>query len=98
MLGKLTSRWLGPFNAINIFPCGVIKIKKNVTIKKTFKVNEHRLKHLYDLRANSGRSELARNPIYGLKSLFLTKDVKERYFLRDNLSFLTLTSFVVIVC
>ncbi|KAL0318296.1 UNVERIFIED_CONTAM: Retrovirus-related Pol polyprotein from transposon.6 [Sesamum angustifolium] len=42
-LGKLRSRWIGPFEVSNVFPYGVVEIKSFDT-GKTFKVNSHRLK------------------------------------------------------
>jgi len=47
MLGKLRSRWIGPFIVTNVFPHGVVEIQSAST-NKSFKVNGHRLKHFYE--------------------------------------------------
>ena len=43
MLGKLCSRWIGPFVVLNVFSHGVIEIQ-NIETNKVFKVNGHKLK------------------------------------------------------
>ena len=48
MQGKLKSRWIGPYVAMNIFPNGVIEIQSLET-GKICKVNGHRLKHFFDV-------------------------------------------------
>lgn len=45
-LGKLKSRWFGPFLVHRVFPHGAIELK-NQTNGDTFKVNGQRLKHCY---------------------------------------------------
>lgn len=42
-LGKLRSRWLGPFEVLETFPHGAMVIR-GFTTNKIFKVNGHRLK------------------------------------------------------
>ena len=42
-LGKLKSRWAGPFKITRVFPYGSIKLSN--AKGKTFKVNGQRLKH-----------------------------------------------------
>ncbi|KAI3467932.1 hypothetical protein Pfo_024595 [Paulownia fortunei] len=46
-LGKLRSRWVGPFIISNIFPHGAVEIRSLKT-DKIFKVNGHRLKPYYE--------------------------------------------------
>ena len=46
-LGKLRSRWIGPFVVTNVFPHGAIEIQSLAT-SKVFKVNGHRLKPFYE--------------------------------------------------
>ena len=46
-LGKLRSRWIGPFVVPNVFPHGAVKIQSLAT-SKVFKVNGHRLKPSYE--------------------------------------------------
>ncbi|XP_031278683.1 uncharacterized protein LOC116137133 [Pistacia vera] len=46
-LGKLLSRWVGPFVISNVFPNGAVEIKSMKT-GKDFKVNGHRLKPYYE--------------------------------------------------
>ncbi|XP_031260929.1 uncharacterized protein LOC116119124 [Pistacia vera] len=46
-LGKLRSRWIGPFVITNVFPHGVVEIQ-NLATSKVFKVNGHRLKTFYE--------------------------------------------------
>ena len=48
MPGKLRSRWDGPFLVTNVFPYGVVELQ-DVTTKRSFKANGHRLKHFYDV-------------------------------------------------
>ena len=40
--GKLRSRWIGPFEIVEVFPHGAVSIKKDDG--NVFKVNGHRLK------------------------------------------------------
>ncbi|XP_028797732.1 uncharacterized protein LOC114753235 [Neltuma alba] len=47
MLGKLYSRWEGPFIVTNVFPYGAIEIKREPT-GRCFIVNGHRLKPYYE--------------------------------------------------
>jgi hypothetical protein len=63
-LGKLRSRWIGPFVVTNVFPRGAIEIQSLVT-SKVFKVNGHRLKIFYeDFQVeNVGKLDLE-DPIY----------------------------------
>ncbi|XP_050378255.1 uncharacterized protein LOC126795461 [Argentina anserina] len=42
-LGKLRSRWVGPFVVTNVFAHGAVEIQSDTT-GKAFKVNGHRLK------------------------------------------------------
>ncbi|XP_073121573.1 uncharacterized protein [Henckelia pumila] len=46
-VGKLRSRWIGPFVIIDVFPHGALEIKILETVK-TFKVNGQRLKHYFE--------------------------------------------------
>ena len=46
-LGKLRSRWIGPFVVTNVFPQSVVEIQSLAT-SKVFKVNGHRLKPSYE--------------------------------------------------
>ncbi|KAH9802719.1 hypothetical protein KPL71_001504 [Citrus sinensis] len=46
-IGKLRSRWVGPFVGINVFPHGAVEIRSLKTGKE-FKVNGHRLKPYYE--------------------------------------------------
>jgi len=46
-LGKLNSKWLGPFMVVKTYPHGAVEIKSFAT-NKIFKVNGHRLKHFYE--------------------------------------------------
>ena len=46
-LGKLRSRWIGPFIVTYVFPHGAVQIKSDKTGEK-FKVNGHRLKPYYE--------------------------------------------------
>ena len=43
MPSKLKSKWLGPFESTNIFPHGIVEIRRFET-RKVFKVNGHHLK------------------------------------------------------
>ncbi|XP_038889236.1 uncharacterized protein LOC120079127 [Benincasa hispida] len=54
MLGRLKSKWLGPFEIVNIFPYGTMDIRSFET-KKEFKVNGYHLKIF-----NEGEVNLAR--------------------------------------
>ncbi|GKF22591.1 hypothetical protein Tco_0074913 [Tanacetum coccineum] len=44
-LGKLKTRWTGPFTVAQVFPYGTIELSQ--TDKLNFKVNGHRLKHYF---------------------------------------------------
>ncbi|XP_043816050.1 uncharacterized protein LOC122724595 [Manihot esculenta] len=46
-LGKLRSRWIGPFIVEHNYPYGAVDIR-NIDIGKQFKVNGHRLKPFYE--------------------------------------------------
>ena len=46
-LGKLRSRWIGPFVVTNVFPHGAIEIQSLAT-SKVFNMNGHRLKPFYE--------------------------------------------------
>ena len=46
-LGKLRSRWIGPFVVTNVFTHGAVDIK-NLKTCNAFKVNGHRLKAYYE--------------------------------------------------
>ncbi|XP_068336493.1 uncharacterized protein [Pyrus communis] len=46
-LGKLHSKWIGPFEVNQVMPHGAIEIK-NLQNEELFKVNGHRLKHYLD--------------------------------------------------
>jgi len=46
-LGKLHSRWIGPFVVSNVFPYGAVEITSLET-NKVLKVNRHRLKTFYE--------------------------------------------------
>ena len=46
-LGKLRSRWVGPFMVTKVFPYGAVEIKSLKT-DKVFKVNGHQLKSYYE--------------------------------------------------
>ncbi|XP_017441099.1 uncharacterized protein LOC108346535 [Vigna angularis] len=43
MVGKLRSKWIGPFVVTNVYPYGAVEIQSPSTAK-SFKVNGHRLK------------------------------------------------------
>jgi len=43
MGGRLRSKWIGPFVVTNVYPYGVVEIKRKST-DKSFKVNGHHLK------------------------------------------------------
>jgi hypothetical protein len=47
MVGKIRSKWIGPFVVTNIFPHGAVEIKSAGT-DKTFKVNGQRLKIFHE--------------------------------------------------
>lgn len=49
-LGKLRSRWSGPFEITNVFPSGAIEIKGKSN--EPFTVNEQRLKHYHCTEIN----------------------------------------------
>ncbi|XP_073120085.1 uncharacterized protein [Henckelia pumila] len=52
-VGKLHSRWTGPFVITDVFPHGALEIKSLETAK-TFKVNDQRLKHYFEgVQANA---------------------------------------------
>ncbi|CAN6720964.1 unnamed protein product [Malus baccata var. baccata] len=46
-LGKLRSRWIGPFVIIDVFPHGAVQVRSYKTGQE-FKVNGHRLKPYYE--------------------------------------------------
>ncbi|XP_073120565.1 uncharacterized protein [Henckelia pumila] len=46
-VGKLRSRWIGPFVITDVFPHGALEIK-SLEMAKTFKVNGQRLKHYFE--------------------------------------------------
>ncbi|KAL7607071.1 hypothetical protein Lser_V15G15872 [Lactuca serriola] len=46
-LGKLRSRWIGPFVVLKVFEHGAVEIQSKET-GKIFKVNGHRLKPFYE--------------------------------------------------
>ncbi|KAM1895791.1 hypothetical protein ACFX13_044498 [Malus domestica] len=46
-LGKLRSKWIGPFVVTNVFPHGAVQIQSLKT-QQEFKVNGHRLKPYYE--------------------------------------------------
>ena len=46
-LGKLRSKWIGPFVVTNVFPYGAVQIQSLKTGHE-FKVNRHRLKPYYE--------------------------------------------------
>ena len=54
--GKLKSRWTGPFEVTNVFPYGVLELKK--ADGETFKVNGQRVKH-YENGASKEKEILA---------------------------------------
>ncbi|KAJ8770395.1 hypothetical protein K2173_015009 [Erythroxylum novogranatense] len=51
-LGKLRSRWMGPFVVINVYAHGAVEIQSLET-NKIFKVNGHRLKPFYESFENA---------------------------------------------
>ncbi|XP_073137118.1 uncharacterized protein [Henckelia pumila] len=52
-VGKLRSRWIGPFVITDVFPHCALEIK-NLETAKTFKVNGQRLKHYFEgVQANA---------------------------------------------
>ena len=54
-LGKLKSRWLGPFKVIKVYPYGAVEISNEKG--KVFKVNGHHLKpYLIGDTIHQGRS------------------------------------------
>jgi hypothetical protein len=62
-LGKLKSRWTGPFIIRSVFPRGAIEIEdpKN---DNTFKVNRQRLKPFLELRSREVETTLLEGPSY----------------------------------
>ena len=46
-LGKLMSRWSGPYLGKNVFPSGVVEVSM-MDSSSSFKVNGHRLKKYFD--------------------------------------------------
>jgi hypothetical protein len=46
-LGKLRSRWIGPFFVSNVYPYGAVEIISLET-NKVFKINGHQLKTFYE--------------------------------------------------
>jgi len=64
MLGKLWSRWIGPFVVLNVFSHGAIEIKSNET-NKVFKVNGHRLRSFVENFRDTIEKEVKlADPIY----------------------------------
>lgn len=59
-LGKLRSRWVGPFVVIDVFPHGVVEIQSMKT-NNTFKVSGHRLKPYNE---NFQTQEVEKVPLY----------------------------------
>ncbi|XP_073120984.1 uncharacterized protein [Henckelia pumila] len=56
-IGKLRSRWIGPFVITNVFHHGSMEIQRLET-SKIFKVNGQRLKHYHEeAQANDGENE-----------------------------------------
>ncbi|RDY05999.1 Pol polyprotein, partial [Mucuna pruriens] len=47
IVGKLRSRWNGPFVVINVFPCSVVEVR-DAASNRTFKVNGHQLKPYHE--------------------------------------------------
>ena len=63
-LGKLRSRWIGPFVVANVFPYGAIEIQSLAT-SKVFKVNGHRRKPFYEgLQVDNVAKLDLEDPIY----------------------------------
>ncbi len=58
MPGKLRSRWEGPFVVTNIFSYGVVELL-DVTTKRNFKVNGHRLKPFHEAFQEQPMEEVA---------------------------------------
>ncbi|XP_073121842.1 uncharacterized protein [Henckelia pumila] len=57
-VGKLRSRWNGPFLVTNVFPHDGVGIQ-SLDTSKTFKVNGHRLKYYYKgVQVNEGKGKL----------------------------------------
>ncbi|RDX98031.1 hypothetical protein CR513_19111, partial [Mucuna pruriens] len=47
IVGKLRSRWDGPFVITNVFPYGAVEVQDEAN-SKTFQVTEHQLKHFHE--------------------------------------------------
>ncbi|XP_038885829.1 uncharacterized protein LOC120076124 [Benincasa hispida] len=62
MPGKLKSKWLSPFETINVFPYGVVE-NRSLETGKEFKVNRHRLKIFNEGKVNSPRSSFLLNSL-----------------------------------
>ena len=62
-LGKLKSRWTGPFIVRTIFPHGAIEIEGTKN-GNTFKVNGHKLKPFLNLRSLEVEKTLLEDPSY----------------------------------
>ncbi|KAI5351474.1 hypothetical protein L3X38_004365 [Prunus dulcis] len=61
-LGKLRSRWIGPFVITNVFDHGAVEIQ-NIKDGSTFKVNGHRLKPYFDANFDANiESEALKEP------------------------------------
>ncbi|XP_038886501.1 uncharacterized protein LOC120076676 [Benincasa hispida] len=60
MPSKHKSKWLGPFEVINIFPYGIVEIRSLETGKE-FKVNGHRVKIFNEGEVNLAHSSLVLN-------------------------------------
>ena len=54
-LGKLKSRWSGPYTILSVTPFGVVTLKENSG--KEFKVNGQRLKHYMGSIMNDDQSD-----------------------------------------
>ena len=62
-LGKLCSRWTGPFVVKIVYPYGVVEIK-NLENMKSFKVNGQRLKPFLENFNRQESSEELVDPLY----------------------------------
>jgi hypothetical protein len=63
LLGKLKSRWTGPFIIRSVFPYGAIEIE-DLKNGNTFKVNGQRLKPFLELRSRKVETTLLEDPSY----------------------------------
>ena len=62
-LGKLRSRWTGPFVVKVVYPCGAVEIE-NTENGKSFKVNGQRLKPFFEHFDRQECSEELVDPLY----------------------------------